>query len=181
MTDATTSLLARTVVCNDVTVAIRRLAEEDRQRLMDFGAALPVEDVIYLEDDYHSSEIINRLVNAAMAENWRQIVAVADDTIVGYSAVRRLPGWSSHVGDIRLLIRPDWRRCGLGRALAQAIFDAGRDLGVDKVIVEILATQLSGQTIFERLGFRIEGLLTDHVRDRQGQRQDLQVLAYHIR
>ena len=181
MTDLHTAVSKKTVVCNEKTVTLRRLVEQDRTHLLDFGAALPLDDVIYLEDDFHSPEIITRLINASFAENWRQVVAVANDEVVGYSAVRRLPGWSRHVGDMRLLIRPDWRRCGLGTALGQSIFEAAGDLGVDKVIIEMLETQNSGRAIFERLGFRLEGLFTDHVIDRQGQRQNMIVLAYHIR
>ena len=78
---------------NGQQVTIRPLAEDDRAALMRFGQQLPQDDLIYLEDDLQSPEIINRLVNASAAENWRQIVAVRDDgEIVGYSAVRRLTG-----------------------------------------------------------------------------------------
>ena len=181
MTDTHTAVSERTVICKETTITLRRLAEADQKRMLDFGAALPLDDVIYLEEDYHSPEIITRLVNASHAENWRQVVAIAGDEIIGYSAVRRLPGWSRHVGDMRLLIRPDWRRCGLGTALGQSIFDQANELGVDKVIIEMLETQNSGRAIFERLGFQIEGNLTDHVIDRQGQRQHLIILAYHLR
>ncbi|KAB8143040.1 GNAT family N-acetyltransferase [Chloroflexia bacterium SDU3-3] len=170
-----------TILRQGTEVTIRALGEQDRDAMLQFGAALPTDDVIYFEDDYHSPEIITRLVNASFAENWRQIVALADGQIIGYSAVRRLPGWSKHVGDIRLLTRPDWRRRGLGTAMADAIFDAARDLGVDKVIVEMLETQVGGKAIFERLGFRVEGVLSEHALDRQGQRHNLLVLAYHIR
>ncbi len=176
-----TAVISKTVVCKGTDVVIRQLAEEDRLRLLDFGAALPIDDVMYFEDDYHSPEIINRLVNASAAENWRQLVAVANNQIVGYSAVRQLPGWSKHVADIRMLTHPEWRRCGLGTALAGAVFEAARDLGVDKVIVEMLETQSAGKDIFERLGFGVEGLLTDHAHDRTGQRHNMLILAYHIR
>jgi len=162
-------------------VTIRPLEDGDRDRLLHFGAALSTDDVLYFEDDYHSPEIIARLVNASKAEHWRQIVAVADDRIVGYSSVRRLPGWSSHVGTIRLIIHPDWRRSGLGTNLGRAVAAAAQELGVDKMIVEILEMQAGGQAIFERLGFAVEGRLSDHARDRQGQRHTLLVLAHHIR
>ena len=82
--------------------------------------------------------------------------------------------------DIILLIDAHWRRSGLGTALAQAIFDAARDLGVNKVIVEMLEEQQAGRAIFERLGFRVEGRLSTHVRDRHGQRRNLLILAYYV-
>jgi len=161
-------------------VVMRPLGEEDQAALRAFGAALPQDDLLYLEDDFQNSEIISWLINACLAENWRQIVAVVGDAIVGYSAVRRLPGWSNHVADIMVLIDAHWRGSGLGTALAQAIFDAGRDLGVNKVIVEMLEEQQAGRAIFERLGFRVEGILSAHARDRHGQRHNLLILAYHV-
>lgn len=163
------------------TVVIRPLEEQDRQPMLAFGEGLPPDDLLYLEEDLRSPETITRLVNARFAENWRQLVAIADGSIVGYSAVRRLPGWSNHVGDILLVVGEGWRRSGLGLALAQAIFDAARDLGVDKVIAEMLDEQTGGRAIFGRLGFCVEGTLSDHARDRAGVRHDLLVLAYHIR
>ena len=97
-----------------------------------------------------------------------------------YGAVRRLPGWSSHVADIQLIISAELRREGLGTIMAQAIFDAARELGVAKVIVEMVEEQAFGRAIFERLGFRVEGMLSQHVRDRDGQQHNLLVLAYHV-
>lgn len=166
---------------NGQQVTIRPLAEDDRAALMRFGQQLPQDDLIYLEDDLQSPEIINRLVNASAAENWRQIVAVREDgEIVGYTAVRRLTGWSSHVGDIQLMVESSYRRSGLGTEMAKAIFEAARGLGVAKVIVEILAVQTGGRAIFERLGFSREGIFSKHAHDRHGNRHDLVVMAYHV-
>jgi RimJ/RimL family protein N-acetyltransferase len=169
-------------------VMIRPLNEGDRAALLAFGRALRQDDWLYMENDLQSPEIITRLVNASLAENWRQVVAVSDRSpsggegaaIVGYSAVRRLPGWSSHVADIHLIVSDGWRRIGLGTALAPAIFAAARDLGADKVIVELLAERVAGRAIFERLAFRVEGVLSNHARDRHGHPHNLLILAYHI-
>lgn len=172
--------LTQTALRDGRLVTIRPLDEGDYTALLAFGAALPQDDLLYLENDFQSPDIIRRLVNASAAENWRQIVAVSDGAIVGYSAVRRLAGWSSHVADIHLTVSSGWRRNGLGTAMAQAIFDAARDLGVNKVIVEMLERQNAGRAIFERLGFRVEGTLNQHARDRHGERHNLLILAYHV-
>jgi ribosomal protein S18 acetylase RimI-like enzyme len=162
-------------------VVVRPLGEDDGMALLEFGKTLPKDDWLYLEDDLQRPEIITRLVNAHAAENWRQIVAVADDgAIVGYSAVRRLPGWSNHVGDIQLIVSESWRRSGLGTLLADAIFAAARELEVAKVIVEVVERQTGGVAIFERLGFATEGCFSEHARDRFGTRHNLLVLAYHV-
>lgn len=173
---------AQSVILHDGrVVTIRLLGEHDQAALLGFGSTLPQDDWQYLPEDLQNPDIITRLVNAHAAANWRQIVAVAGDgAIVGYSSVRLLPGWSNHVADIRLIVGCAYRRSGLGTALAPAIFDAARDLGVSKVIVEMLAEQTSGQAIFERLGFHVEGRLSEHARDRFGNRHDLLIMAYHV-
>jgi GNAT superfamily N-acetyltransferase len=180
MIDQHSEALTKTVLRDGREVLIRRLAEEDRGALLAFGSALPEDDRLYIEDDLESQEIITRLINAHAAENWRQIVALAGEAIVGYGAVRRLNGWSSHVADIQLIISAGWRHEGLGSAIAQAIFEAARELGAAKVIVEMVEAQSFGRSIFERLGFQVEGTLSAHVRDRHGQQHNLLVLAYHV-
>jgi RimJ/RimL family protein N-acetyltransferase len=180
MLDQRSEAFPKIVLRDGSAVIIRRLFEDDRAALLGFGADLPEDDRLYLEDDLQSQEIITRLVNAHAAENWRQIVALDGERIVGYGAVRRLPGWSSHVADIQLLISADWRGAGLGTIMAQAIFDAARELGAAKVIVEMVEEQSFGRAIFERLGFQVEGTLSQHVRDRSGQQHNLLVLAYHV-
>lgn len=159
-------------------VEIRPLDEVDRPALLAFGRALPHGDLLYLEDDLASPEMVERLVNARFAENWRQFVAATGDLIIGYAAVRRLPGWSSHVATVGLIVSAGWRRCGLGTALAQAIVTAACDLHVNKLMFEMLETQIACRAIFDRLGFRVEGTFSNHARDRQGQRHTLIVMAY---
>jgi len=111
MLDQRSSEIPPTIVLrHGSNVIIRRLFEEDSAALLAFGARLPDDDRLYLEDDLQSQEIITRLVNAHAAENWRQIVALDGEQIVGYGAVRRLPGWSSHVADIHLTVSDGWRR-----------------------------------------------------------------------
>ncbi|HEU4322241.1 MAG TPA: GNAT family N-acetyltransferase [Roseiflexaceae bacterium] len=159
---------------------IRPLEERDRAALAAFGAALPAEDCLYLEEDFQSTETISRLVNASAAENWRQRVVEVEGEIVGYTSVRRLTGWSSHVADITLVIAEKYRRQRLGTALAQAIFEASQELGLRKLMIEMLEEQLAGVAIFARLGFKVEGMLLSHARDRLGKFHNLLVLSYYF-
>jgi len=171
--------LVATTLRDGRAMTIRPLDEADRGALLAFGRALPHTDLLHLEDDFTNPETIARLVNARFAENWRQLVASIDDQMIGYSVVRRLPGWMQHVADVGLIISAGWRRLGVGTALAQSICDAARDLRVDKLIVEMLEEQSAGRAIFERLGFQVEGTFGCHVRDREGQCHNLIVMAYH--
>jgi ribosomal protein S18 acetylase RimI-like enzyme len=98
----------------------------------------------------------------------------------GYVAVLRLPGWSDHVGEVRLVVAPGARGSGLGRELARHALVSGVQAGLTKLVVEVVAEQGAALALFSALGFSGEALLRDHIRDRDGQLRDLMVLAHHV-
>jgi RimJ/RimL family protein N-acetyltransferase len=54
------------------------------------------------------------------------------------------------------------------------------ELGLDKMVVEVIAVQEPTIAMFRSLGFEPEALLTDHVRDRNGDLRDLMVLSHSV-
>ena len=80
-------------------------------------------------------------------------LALDRGAVLGYVAVVPLHGWSSHVGEIRLIVDPEHRGEGVGTALARhAIIEALRT-GLSKLVVEVLATQEYTIEMFRALGF----------------------------
>jgi RimJ/RimL family protein N-acetyltransferase len=57
---------------------------------------------------------------------------------------------------------------------------AAVDMGLSKLVVEVISDQEALIAMFRGLGFEPEALLTDHVRDRAGQMRDLIVLANSV-
>lgn len=157
---------------------IRPLQPDDRGALLQFGHQLPQDDWLYLENDLRAPDVVARLTNAYAAEHWRQVVACdATQGIAAYASVRTATGRSSHVAAVQLIVGELWRRNGLGRAMGQVVFAEAQKLQASKVVAEMLEAQRSGQAIFARLGFRIEGTLRGHARDRFGQRHNVVVMA----
>jgi ribosomal protein S18 acetylase RimI-like enzyme len=107
-------------------------------------------------------------------------VAVDGDSVVGYVAVVPLQGWSSHVGEVRVIVDPDRRGKGIGRALARHAVREALRLGLSKMVVEVVADQESTIALFRSHGFDPEALLVDHVRDRSGELRDLMILAHSV-
>jgi len=100
--------------------------------------------------------------------------------VLGYVAVIPLHGWSSHVGEVRIVVDPAHRGRGVGRALARHAVLEALSLGLAKVVVEVIADQEPLTAMFRGLGFEPEALLVDHVRDRSGELRDLLVLAQSV-
>ena len=81
------------------------------------------------------------------------------ETVLGYCAVVPLHGWSSHVGEIRLIVDPAHRGEGVGTALARHATLKAFRAGLSKLVVEVLATQEFTIAMFSSLGFDPEALL----------------------
>ena len=148
--------------------------------LLRFFADLPEGDLTFIREEVTDPDTIRSWASGpGSGGRW---VAVDDgsDEVTGYVAVRPLPGWSDHVGEVRLVVAPLSRGSGLGRQLARhALVEAVR-AGLTKLVVEVVAEQGAALALFTELGFTGEALLTDHIRDRNGDLRDLMVLAHHV-
>jgi L-amino acid N-acyltransferase YncA len=126
------------------------------------------------------------VLDRAVVEGWlaggpgRRGLGCADGEVAGYVAVVPLSGWSDHVGEVRLVVDPAQRGKGVGRTLARWALLQALELGLKKLYVEVVADQDGAVAMFSSLGFQAEGLLRDHVRDRDGQLRDLVLLAHPV-
>ena len=157
-------------------MTIRDLTPADVDGLAAFFGALSEEDLTFIREDVHNLAVIVQLPHTP-GPRW---IAVGGPDITAYAAVEQLPGWSDHVGELRLVVHPARLRAGLGRTLAQHALAAALRAGMRKVVVELAADQERVMAMFSGLGFTGEALLHDHIRDRQGDNSDLVVLAHHV-
>jgi L-amino acid N-acyltransferase YncA len=154
------------------------LQPEHCDALLRFFRDVPEGDRTFIKEDVTDPDTVRAwTAGEDRAQRW---VAFAGADVVGYVAVLRLPGWSDHVGEVRLVVAPSARGTGLGRDLARhALVEAVRS-GMTKLVVEVVAEQGPALALFTALGFSGEALLRDQIRDRDGQLRDLMVLAHHV-
>lgn len=155
---------------------IRPIEPADEAALIRFFERIPESDRTFLKEDVSDPAVLAAWATPGAART----VAVQDGEVVGSVAVVPLHGWSSHVGEVRLVVDPEHRGHGLGRALARrAVLDA-LELRLSKLVVDVIADQTALIGMFRSLGFEPEALLIDHVRDRTGEVRDLMVLAQAV-
>jgi ribosomal protein S18 acetylase RimI-like enzyme len=146
------------------------------RRLTDLFGVLSERDLTLIKEDVTDPDAV-RSFSVRPGQQW---VALDGPDLVGYAAVRTLPEWSDHVGELRLVVDPARRSVGVGRTLARhALVEAVR-AGHRKLVVELAADQENGLAMFTSLGFIGEALLRDHIRDRNGELHDLVVLAHFV-
>jgi len=157
---------------------IRPLSEEVTAPLEAFFQRVPDSDHNSFAEDVRAPGVVQSWL---ADERCRRAVAVDDDgSVIGYVAVLPLVGWSDHVGSLRVVVDPAARGRGVGRELARHGLLAGLDLGLGKVVVEVVVDAVPAIGMFEALGFEPEALLRDHVRDKSGELHDLVVLAHLV-
>jgi L-amino acid N-acyltransferase YncA len=158
-------------------VDVRRITADDAGALAGFFAAIPEGDRTFFKEDVTDPAVIARW----LADDRRhRVVAFVEGTIVGYAAVLKGVAWSSHVGEIRIVIAPSHRGRGIGRLLAQRAVVEARDLGVEKLVVELPAGNERLIAMFIGLGFEQEGRLRAQVRTSTGHTGDLVVLSHFL-
>jgi L-amino acid N-acyltransferase YncA len=119
---------------------------------------------------------------ASGSHRGRHWVLVDEQGAVGaYVAVVPLMGWASHVGELRLVVRPDLRGRGLGAQLARHAVVQAAEMGLQKLQVSVVADAEALVAMFTSLGFRPEALLADHFRTRDGDYHDLMILTHSAR
>jgi ribosomal protein S18 acetylase RimI-like enzyme len=154
-------------------IEIRQLQLGDQGAVERFIARVPEADRTFFKEDVGQPEVVEAWTHPGTARS----VAVDGGSVIGYGAVVPLHGWSSHVGEVRVIVDPEHRGRGIGRLLARrAVLDAVA-LELEKLVVEVIADQEPTIAMFRSLGFDPEALLTDQVRDRSGELRDLMILA----
>jgi ribosomal-protein-alanine N-acetyltransferase len=88
-------------------------------------------------------------------KNARYIVAKEGDHIVGYAGL-----WMSldeaHITTVAVL--PDYRRRKIGERMLVALFDRAARLGAEWLTLEVRASNLPAQRLYEKYGFRPAGI-----------------------
>ncbi|MBI2761027.1 MAG: GNAT family N-acetyltransferase [Chloroflexi bacterium] len=162
-------------------VQVRPMGIEDADALHTFFLGIPEEDLLFLRRDVTNRDVIESWAQDVALGNTFTLLAEQDGRIVGEASIHpsRVP-WSTHVGEIRVVVDAEHRKLGLGSALVQAIFLEALGRGIEKIMAEMTTDQKGAINVFQKLGFRVEGLFRDHVRDRQGVKRDLVVMAHEV-
>jgi L-amino acid N-acyltransferase YncA len=157
---------------------IRKPERDDLDALLQFFERVPESERTFLKEPVLDRDTVEAWLTG---ERGRRGLALADDgRVVGYVAVIRQTGWSDHVGEVRLVVDPQERGQGLGRALARWALLQALECNLKKLTVEVVAEQEGAVAMFGGLGFQAEGLLRDHVRDRDGELRDLILLSHSV-
>jgi RimJ/RimL family protein N-acetyltransferase len=99
----------------------------------------------------------NRIKN--LQQNEYEYVAEYNGEVVGFVGLAQRNGRRSHVGDLFIGVDSAYHSKGIGKALLTKIIDlADNWLLLERVELGVLETNPGAQALYEKLGFRVEGV-----------------------
>ncbi|RLA97960.1 MAG: hypothetical protein DRG83_15105, partial [Deltaproteobacteria bacterium] len=127
------------VVLSDGTeVTIRPLKKGDKAALIDFFSRVPAKDRNFLRDDVTDRKLVASWVDNLNYEVVLPLIAEYNGRIMGdITLQRRRYGWKKHVGDVRVVVASEFQKKGLGTSLVREVVELARELGLEKLAVEI--------------------------------------------
>jgi len=162
-------------------MTLRYMTTADRAAALAFARALPSHDILFLRRDITQPEAIDLWLNCIERGRITSVLAERDGVVQGYATIDRGElSWSPHVAELRVLVSATMRGKGLGLVLTQEAFAIALGLGIEKIIAQMTVDQKGAISVFQGMGFRPEALLRDHVKDREGRKYDLLILAHEV-
>ncbi len=166
---------------NGRSAELRPMTRDDAAKVLEFAQALPEDDLLFLRWDITQPEIVEEWVAQIEAGRVITLLAFAGDKLLGEGDLyHNETNWTRHLGEIRLLMSPDSRGLGLGRIIADEIYEMARLLDLKMLTAQMTMDQHAAQTIFRRLGFQREAVLFEYVVAKDGEPRDLLIATRRL-
>lgn len=161
---------------------LRLLRPEDEHTLYTFFQQIPREDRLFLRDDITDSNIIRQWCQNIDFSHVVPIVVDIDGRIAAQATLHQEKrGWTSHIGLIRVVVHPDYRRLGIAAILVDEIEEISLHAGLARLNAECMIEQTQAITAFQNAGFIQLAVIPDQVHDLHGHSHDLVILGYDLR
>ena len=159
--------------------SLRPMRESDIDQLKKFFHDIPREDRLFLRYDVDGSSLFDRrLMETLHCDRTLRLLVFQGDEIVGHGLLEPCQHlWSRHVGEVRVIVRKNFRLKSLGSIILRELVDQAEILGYDKLVVRLMDTQRAVRRMCEQTGFTLEAELKNHVKDLDGNKHAMLVLS----
>lgn len=104
-------------------------------------------------------EQVRAFVKRNVEHGYPQIIAVAEDAVVGWCNIPPASrAVSAHVGDLFMGLVAEWRGRGLGERLLRHAVHAADMFGFQRIELGVFATNSAAAALYRKVGFVKEGI-----------------------
>jgi RimJ/RimL family protein N-acetyltransferase len=172
----------KTITLKDgAALTLRLMTRDDEHDVSRFFSGLPDEFRRYLGTEVTDRRVIARWMRELDYGKKLPLLAEHEGRIVASATLlRQTFGWGRHVGEVRVVIAPEYQGRGLGAILLDEIGAIGAIGGLRKLVARIVTGRSDIIRVLERAGFRSVAVLEAYVKDAAGHYADLAILVREL-
>lgn len=163
------------------TLRLMAATTDDIEAVLRFANTLDPDDLLFLRVNITERSAVERW--AHYIENARTYTVLAlegDEVVAEASLLHSTTSWTRHIGEIRMQVAPQARRCGLARVLAEEIEWIAHQMELRMLTARMTLDQPAAQSVFRQLGFQREAVLWDYVMTADGKTHNLLVATKRL-
>ena len=182
MTNKPDLIYRQVVTLKDGTrVLLRPLIKEDRQSLINLFTPASSEEKRFFRTNVGDPGVVGKWVDDLDYSKVLPIIAVVGDRIVGDATLHFMQGPKRHMAEVRIYLAKDFRECGLGGKMLQALIDLAKRRDLLFLTVEVVADQTHIIRAFQNAGFMVKVTFEDYFMLPDGELKDLSHLIIRLR
>lgn len=132
-----------------------------------------------MEEFDHSVREYRRLFRRPMTDDGARLAAVAGREVVGSVRIARIgPPVHRHVAYLTMAVAATWRRRGIGAALLNEALRWARSAGLEKVMLNVYASNGAAIGLYRKFGFAEEGRLRGHAKKSHGYEDEIMMARW---
>ena len=159
-------------------VVLKPMTEHDAGALLRFFLKIPSADRFYLKEDVTLPTVTQRWARELDYDRALPLLAWIDGQVVADATLhRQRAGARRHVGEVRILVDPDYRNRGLGTAMIRELATIANESGLEILTFELVAEKEDAAIAAAKfVGFVPVGVLRGHAKDPDSHPRDLVML-----
>jgi len=122
----------------------------------------------------HSVDEYRRLFEHSVTNDGARYAAIAGRDVAGSIRIARINGAAhQHVAYFTMAVAAHWRRRGIGAALLAAAIEWAHSHGVERIVLNVFASNSAAIALYRKAGFLEEGILRKHTRKPWGDEDEI--------
>ncbi len=162
-------------------VTFRLMNAEDKAAILDLARRQSERDRAFLRTDVTNPAAIEEWIANLHRGRTVTVLAVVDHRVVGYGSLHHDEMlWTSHMGEIRVLVDREMRGERIAKRLIAELFHIAREMKLDRVFCQIPGDQARVRNLFEELSFQSEAILSHWLMNADGETHDLLIMTHSM-
>lgn len=153
---------------------IRQAEETDAENLIAYSKIVfaSTDQVLTTLEEYTISVADEKtwINNISKSPNSKLLVAELDGQILGFLFfISQQKIKIAHTGEVGVNVHPDYKGLGIGRALLESLIEwANSHTVIEKIVLQVFATNHKAISLYQSLGFKEEGRFVKAAKQKDG-------------